>query len=167
MIDEMYSKVKDAQAYKDWSENHKDGYLAHVFVMLSKPDENVDWQFGFYTESDDLLTPFTLKSDGSVVSVPPDKIFKEPGSKVEELDISKAKLSLTEAMEKAAQTKEEKFPAILTDKNICILQHREGKTMWNVTLIGPHATTVNIKMDAESGELIHAEQINLFEKMQS
>lgn len=159
---EAFQKVISSDSYKKYKEDHPDSFLTNVFSMVQSAESDKEWQFGFYEPKDDMLTPFVVHTEGTVEPGKADKIFREPDSKVEVLELSDDLISIEDAVNKATEVGKERFPGIVPVKYICILQNKDN-AMWNITLIGSNISTANIRIDAKSGDVLHAAKVSLFE----
>ena len=159
-LKDKLSKLEDSKIYIDWKKENPDSYLAHIFRMLDKANENM-WQFGFYNK-DDTITTFIM--DGEKVNeVPEQEIFKKDKHKLEALDIANIKIGFTEATEKATQLQQEKYKQHPVMKTIIILQKLPEGQVFNVTFVTQTFNTLNIRIDSSSGELVKGKLTSLME----
>ncbi len=163
-IKDILEQVKKSHDFQSWRAEHKEEYLAHIFIMFDG-DNLMDKQVGYYSQSSNTMTSFTV-SDDSVTMIPEAEVFKKPdGNSVGKLDLDSVKIGFDEAVEKADGVLKDKYQTNAS-KKIYILQNIEEKDMWNVTLLTQDYSTINIRIDASTGELIKDEKVNLidFEK---
>ena len=76
--------------------------------------------------------------------------------------MEKIKLDYDDAIKKANEVKKEHYPHELTNKEIVVIQDlvEEGQ-VYNITFITAAFKTLNIKINAESGEVIGHNLANL------
>lgn len=148
-VKETIKKVEESKKFNDWKKN-KDFFLAHVFVTFDSGKK--DFEVGYYNKKDLSMACFRLEPEISLQIYP--EIFKKEETKIQELDIKKVKISLDNAVEKADNLQKEKYPAEASLKKIAILQHIEEGLLWNITYFTQTLKTLNIKIDAQKGNII-------------
>jgi len=160
MIVPVIEAVEKSDAFCKWQEAHPEGYLAHVFVFVENDVPN-GWQIG-YVEGENVV-PFLVNGD-DVAQGESSEVFKKPDSKIMKLDVDSIKLTVIEAVAKAREHQEEKFPREQGQKAICILQDLpEVGQVWNITFITMTMKTLNIKVDASTGDIKSAKLVSLFD----
>jgi len=158
MLEEIYSKIT----------NHKDfvkkGYFVHLFNHLSPSfDAQEVWQLGFYDHDTGIITTYKIEGDDLIVNE--GKPFRKDSGKINELILEDVKIELDKLREIVEDFQKKTYPGQNPIKIIAILQNIEGedKILWNLTLITQSFNTLNIKVDAVSGEVISSELINLMQ----
>jgi len=126
--------------------------------MIS-PEVKQEWQIGYYDPDADKITAFSVSDD--VVKNPDSEVFKKD-KKVLELEPSKVKITLDKTLEKAKKLQKTVYSQHTPVKKVVILQKLSLGQVWNVTYITQTFKTLNIKIDAESGEVIKHDLIELF-----
>ena len=85
-----------------------------------------------------------------------EEIFKKPDTEVKPIEIEKAKLLFEKILKKAEEFQKKKYPKELVSKTIAILQNLEQfGTVWNITFVMHSFRTLNMKINPESGEILH------------
>jgi len=144
---EALEKLHHSQEFKDW---HHNGYLVHGFIMIN--DGKIDfssWQIGYYDQKSDRITPFQVGEHIQVGAAA--EVFKEEKTIVE-LDVEKVKITAEQALEKAQKIKKEYGEQ--EDKILFVLQHLKGfGNVWNITFVTTRMNTINVKVDAETGNV--------------
>ncbi|MBR9699514.1 hypothetical protein GOV09_03615 [Candidatus Woesearchaeota archaeon] len=161
----MQVKDKLALLEKDklflgWRKDNHNSHLAHVFRMLDEANKNI-WQFGYYNE-DDTITTFILDND-EVKEIPEQKIFKKDKHKLPELEVSKIKVSLDDAVAKATELHGEKYKQHPIMKTIVILQTIEKKQLYNITFVTETFHTLNVRIDCVTGKVVKEKLASLME----
>ena len=105
-LKDKLSKLESSKIFTEWKKDNKDSYLAHIFRMLDKANENI-WQFGYYNK-DDTITTFIMDSE-EVSEVPEQEIFKKDKRKLKPLDLGKIKISFDDSIEVANKLHQEKY----------------------------------------------------------
>ena len=147
----LMTKLEEKEEFRKWKQNHNDSYLVHIFIMDSVNEIN-NYSIGYYNK-DDTITTFEIKGDD--ISIKSDEeIFKPDDEKVKELDISQAKLTYNQIMDIAEDFRIKNYKSEIPNKNISILQNLEQGIIWNITLITIGFNTLNIKIDANTGEVL-------------
>jgi len=158
---EAYNKLKNTSLFKEWKEKNPDCYLAHFYVVLGNDFSlKNDWEIGFYDVKEDRIFVFVV-GDG-VELKPQEDVFKKEG-KVEELELGKVKVELEKALDLFKEKKKEKYDSELLLNGFLILQKWEGKLMWNISFASKSMGILNIKIDAEKGEIISDQMVNFME----
>ncbi|HIH25612.1 MAG TPA: hypothetical protein HA226_02475 [Nanoarchaeota archaeon] len=154
----MHTKIReDYEKLIKSGEFNKEGYLCGFFLM-SEVDklENTDWQIDFYDEKKDTITSYVV---GEKIEVSENsKIFKEEGKTIEELKLEKLKVDIKDALRKCEiilKQHEEKETQV-----IIILQNDKG-IKWNISYVTQKFNLINIKIDAETGELVNQNIISM------
>ena len=73
---------------------------------------------------------------------------------IKELDAEKVRLEFDEALEKAKEFQKKEYRNEQILKEIFILQHIERGQVYNITFLLSSFKTLNIKIDAASGEIV-------------
>ena len=140
-----------SKEFREWKKNNKDSYLVHCFVLV-EGKEPVDWQIGYYDHSCQRITTFRI--EGKRISMnPPAEVFKEDESKIKEVILEKVKIELKDALDISQKFQKEHYKGDKPLKQIFILQHLKLGQVWNATFLTQAYKTLNIKIDASTGEL--------------
>jgi hypothetical protein len=133
----------------------KKEYLAHGFTTLDdKMDQSEPWNIGYYDKINDRITTFLVTED-VIDKRENEEIFKEPGSVVEKLDASKVRKDFSESIEIAKELQKKKYKSEVPTKTIVMVQNtKEYGVVWNITMITMQFNTLNIKVDAETGNVV-------------
>ena len=159
---ELIEKLEKSAEFKEFKAKNNGAYLTHLFVMLEK-GKDISFDVG-YCVKDEGMVSFTIDDNGGVIGVREEKeVFKKPGQSVLELDVNKVKLGLNQAVDNAILVQKEKYKQHRPSKTIVILQNIGGKQLWNITFVTETFKTLNIKIDADSGEMVSDDLIELFQ----
>ncbi len=82
---------------------------------------------------------------------------------MEELDIDKVRLSLRDAVKVAEELKNEEHGGETVTKKIVILQTLDGKELYNLTLVTTNFNIINVKVDANSGDVISSSKDSIMD----
>ena len=154
-------KLEESKDFREWRKKNKNTYLSYVFKIPQEMGTN-DWQIGFYDKKKDKITTFVI--GGSDISIrAEEEIFKKEDMKVNEIQINKVKLTFDTAIEKASQFQQKNFPKDNCIKTIAILQniHQFGN-IWNITYITESFNTLNMKINAENGNVLEHNLSSVF-----
>jgi len=152
--EETLNRLKKSQAFKQWiegSNGNAESYLAHCFVMYDGQKEN-EWQFGYYVPCRDRIVTFNVSREISVG--PESEIFKEGENALDKLEIGNVNIDARDAIDSARKLQEQKYPMDKPQKTILILQSIGGEPIYNITFVTAVFNTLNIKVNAKSGEVI-------------
>ena len=151
--------LKKSKEFKDWEKDSKKSYLADGFVMFDGNHnlKEIDWQIDFYSPQEDEMTSFIV-SGKSISLKEEQKLVKGKEEYVNELKLEGIKISLKEAIDKV----KEKYPQEIPDKIIIILQNIEVP-LWNITFLTSSFHILNVKINAESGDILEESLKPVFE----
>ena len=144
--------VKTVESSSDFKKLDSGYYLVHFFRMMDS-QKSEDCQLGYYNKKIDKIVVFEYDS-GNVKALAPEEAFKEKGD-ILALELDKITLSLDNALNKAQDVVKNNYPAHLLSKAIVLLQKLpEYGQLWNITVITHTFQVINIKINAETGEVI-------------
>ncbi|MBI4143444.1 hypothetical protein HY487_01015 [Candidatus Woesearchaeota archaeon] len=145
-------KLEQSKDFRKWRDEHKYTYFSYAFkIPQEMPNE---WQLGFYDKKKDKITTFVI-SDEEVKIRPEEEIFKKEETKVSEIELDKIRLTFDNAISKANEFQQEKYPKDKSIKTIAILQNIEKLgNVWNITYITESFNTLNMKISASSGKVL-------------
>lgn len=158
-IKQSVKELEENDRFQAWKEECKEAYLSHCMQTLN---EDHALYIGYYNPKNDKITTFLI-SPSALSKESTEDVFKEPGKTVEKLDIDKVEINSKEATEYAKVIAKEKYPRDLPSKNILILQTINNKQMFNITFLTLAMSTINIKIDAKTKELISHKKTSLME----
>ena len=156
IITDLIKKVEESKPYNDWSKNNS-GKLAHIFFIEGGLEA---FDIGYYLEKEDKIASFEISGDRVIFKGSSDP-FKEPNKKIKSLNIEKVKIDYENALKTASELQKEKYKTEIPFKQITILQNIDEGQVWNFTFITQAFKTLNIKIDAKTGEIVKDELINL------
>jgi hypothetical protein len=159
---DLLKQVQEMNEFKQWKEKNPHFYLAHGFIELNKDFEAViPWQIGYYNPNSDKIITLKL-ADGKLDISGEDEIFKKPEAKVPKLDIDKAKLNFSQIIDIVKEFKEKEYKSEIVGKSIVILQKLEdSEEIWNFTMITANMNTLNVWVDASTGEVVKHKLVSL------
>jgi len=146
--------------FTEWHEKNKAYFLAHAFVMLDEPNKGI-WQIGFYNSEKERMVTFIVSPD-SVQHTEDQEVLKKEGD-IKPLVVEEIKFSIEEALQKAKQCLEENYKAQTVTKQFFIIQNAEGHHLFNITYVTRALQTINIKIDAGTGEIFKHSSASLAE----
>jgi hypothetical protein len=152
-IKELVKRLNGSKPYKSWASQNPGFYLVHLLYMSKHAP-----QAGYYNEESDRIVTFEVGE--SIEPSPTTEAFKEQRT-IEGLDIDGVKIDRAEAVGKAEKVKGEKNPKEILDSEILILQKVKGQTMYNITYFTKAFRTLNVKIDAATGEILSHDLANL------
>lgn len=148
---EALEKLENSDKFNEWKKENKDYYLVHGFTMLgSYKEDPMNWQIGYYNEKEDKIVPMEVSGDISIGE--PQQAFKQKKS-IKELDVKKVKMTARKALDYSEKARLEKYAKETPMKIFLIVQNLDIGEMWNVTMATQSLNTLNIKVDAETGEV--------------
>ena len=149
------AKVEQSETFKEWKSGTPKAFLSSLFVLID--GQRKDWQAAFYDPDSEHTTAFII--DDPVSLIPPSPTFKEPGTAVQALNISKVTVDLPECLAVVAERQRKEFPAAMPSKIIAILQHLPIGQVYNVTYVTTMFSTLNMKGNAATKDIFEAKLI--------
>lgn len=152
---EVLKKLEAAKEYLAWKKEHPKCVLAHLFVMFDEVNKD-EVQIGFYDADAKRITTFTLSQlpSQNTVAVIPEQEILESEEGIAEFAPSEAKIDFESAIKISNNCKEKNYPKEMLLKLFFILQQREGKLIYNVTYFTRTFNTINVRIDALTGEIL-------------
>lgn len=147
----VHSVVQDLETSEEfiaWRAKDKDSFLVHLFMVVDK--EHIQWHVG-YCDKKDRITTFDIEE--KIKMHPREQAFKKPGSTIKKLDLATVKIDIADLLDRMHRIQQEKYPAELPVRKIIILQHIDEGQVYNVTYVTAGLKTLNIKVDAATGEI--------------
>ncbi len=153
-LDLSLEKLKKSKEFKEGISENKNAFFSYAFKMI-EDNKDAPWQLGFYNKSTDKVLTFIV-DDNFIQMQQEEEIFKKPDMEVKPIEIEKAKLMFEKILKKAEEFQKKKYPKELVSKTIAILQNLEQfGTVWNITFVMHSFRTLNMKINPESGEILH------------
>ncbi len=118
--------------------------------LVSCFHQNNEWRVDYYSKEKHKI--YTYHKKNGEIKVMEDEIFQKESKVLEELKIENVKIGYEEVVEMVKVGKQ---------KLITILQVVNGKIVWNVTALTPTLELYNLKVDAESGEVLSESKENV------
>ncbi|MBT6041679.1 hypothetical protein HOH15_07125 [Candidatus Woesearchaeota archaeon] len=145
--EETIKKVEESNEFKEFKKQHPNAYLIHVFMM-----DAANTQVGYYLKENKHIITFEISDAG--IRAEEAKPFQKEEHDIVALDLDKIKVDFDEAKEIAVKTKEENYKGEIINKSILILQNISEGQIYNVTFITASFKTLNIKINAETKQII-------------
>ena len=156
-------KLESSDEYAAWKASHDDAYLTHVFAMLE--DESILWQVGYFDTADNLIYSFEVADEIRLND--PEPPFGPEGTVVEKIDLEDVKVPFADALEIVSGLQHKKYAAHKPLKKIIILQViKDFGLVYNVTYVTETFKTLNIKIDANSGNVVEDKLVEIFKMSQ-
>jgi hypothetical protein len=160
-IKKTITELENSEKFKEWKKENPECFLAHMFKMTDEPNQGI-WQLGYYNEKEGKITTFVIESEEIKISLP-SEIFKKPEDKIESLNLDKIMIDWMTALEDAVEFQEKNYPKEKAVKSFFIIQNLNKETIYNITFVTQTFKTLNLKLDANTGEIIDHKLISLFE----
>jgi len=149
---EIMEQLAKTDEFNGWKAQNEKDILAHVFC------EKDNSQVGYYNHEKQTMTTFILTDPVQVI---PDQEVLRGDSDIASLDVDTITITAEQAKEIAQKTLEEEYGKPDTMKELIILQNLEGKNMYNITYFTRSLRTVNVKVSAEDGVVVHHSKASL------
>lgn len=125
----------------------KDLYLCSCFAI----DDT--WQVDFYSKKAKAITSFVVNNKKAEILNENSKIFQKENVDLEELNLEEVKIDLPEAQKILETAKQQLCPGDKIARTITILQ-KIKVPIWNLTYLTNNFNVLNIKINAENGNII-------------
>lgn len=139
-IKELLQELEESKIFKNFKEKNQLAYNSSI----SKIQDVL--QIDYYDPNTDKITSFTKKNN-EIISQE-SEVFRKEKIKIPELKLDKIKITL-KAIEDIIAMKYQEIPT----KKIFILQQKESP-IWNITYLTQSLNILNMKMNAETGQII-------------
>ena len=147
-------RLKQSKEFSSLGEKIEGIYFSYAMTILEN-NKSTPWRLGFYHKSTDKMMTFIVDED-EIKMEKEEEIFKKPGMEVKKVDIEKIKIPYDEILKKAEELRKNRHPPELARKTIVILQNLgEFGNIWNITYVTHSFKTLNIKINAENGKILH------------
>lgn len=153
-IFKRYEELKNNTDYKKFKRDNEDYYLVHIVIQ----EEQEDAEFGFYNPKTNKIVVFNTNP---IKKGEEDDAFNE-GKTITKLDLNKVKVNYEDAINEINKIQKENYPTEQVKKKIIILQNLE-KEVWNVTLITTTLNVINIRINAETKEIVRKDKTSLMD----
>lgn len=161
-VKEAIGKLRKNDKFRQWHEKNKKADLVHAFMML-EPGKETGCDIGFYDPDKKLMTSFLVDKDVDDVEITESKeIFTKDTQQIKPLEEERLKINFDKALEKATALQQEKYKAHAPVKEVVILQNLNTGQVWNITFITKNFQTLNMKVDAETGEMLEDKLHEIF-----
>jgi len=152
MIQNTIEILEGSKKFIEFKKENKDAYLVHVFFLLDEINKDIV-QIGYFNKATNKITTFIVEKN-SITRNPEADVLKEQETVIKEIDISRVKIELENAIKIADKIHDKKYSKIGVFKKIAILQHLPIGQVWNVTYVLADLKTLNIKIDSENGRVL-------------
>lgn len=157
---EILKTLQKEPTYSSWQKKNSAAFLSHFFATI-RSDLSIKekWEIGFFNPKTGKIITFSIEQQGFSLKGE-DDVFKQETTIVEQLHPDKIKVSLEQAHVTWVQN-QDKFAAEKLGDGFVILQTLDGKTTWNFTLITKSLKFANLKIDAETGNVLNSGLISV------
>jgi hypothetical protein len=152
-LKDVLSALSGSDAFKEWRAKHANAFLAHAFVMLDEANKG-SWQIGYFDEAANTMTTFVVQ--GASIEVIPDQEVLKADQRIAELKPADVKLPVAEALAEAQKVRMQNYPKEIPAKQFFIIQSlAEHGAVFNMTFFTMGFKTINIKLSASDGKVLH------------
>lgn len=146
-------KLFESPDFKNWKKDNTNDYLSTGFIVIEK-DQDYPWMIGFYNPKTEKISSFVV-SEKECYFEKIDEVFKKPEDKVIKLNTDKIKIDVEDLLEIIDNFRKEKYNHESVVKTILIVQNlSEYGNIWNITLVTQSFNAINMKVNAETGEIL-------------
>lgn len=160
-VQEIYQKIKASPEYAEWNKENPKAYLVH-FLYTSREEDT--WQVGFYEKDKKEMTSFEMNEGTLIVRKEKDIFRKDDNDPILPLIVEDVKNQLDEVAEQATTTMKQNYKNELPMQGLYILQNlKDFGIVWNATIFTKSFKTMNVKINAATGEVKSHELAKLFD----
>lgn len=150
-VNDVLKELHAGKEYKAWKKEHAESYLAHAFMLLD--DANKDtWQIGYYNP-DNTMTTFVVTP--KIIEVIPDQEILRSENVILELQPKEVTLAYEAALKLATEFRVLQHPREVPLKTFFIIQQLESGAVYNITFFFQSMRTLNLKLAAADGKVLH------------
>jgi predicted nucleic-acid-binding protein len=151
-INSIYKKLIESDEYKQSTKSVNYLYLA--FALFEEKQSSLN--FIFFQKAGLISRIFVV--DNGIKAGKEEILEKEP----EILDIKKVKIELKDALETAEKVKGESKKKDIFLRTMAILETNNKKPRWNITFFSMSFNTLNVRIDAATGDILEQSYEPLF-----
>ncbi len=131
--------------------------------MMIEPGKDTGCDIGFYDFDKKLMTSFLIDKAVSSVEITESKeIFTKDTQQIKPIEEDRLKVNFDKALETASALQQDKYKMHVPIKEVVILQNLDIGQVWNITFITKTFQTLNMKIDAETGDVLEDKLHQIF-----
>ncbi|HYD03633.1 MAG TPA: hypothetical protein VEC16_05020 [Alphaproteobacteria bacterium] len=155
------SKVESSPKFSSFIKSNPHYYLVHIFSVKDE-NPNTVWQVGYYSKDTDKIIVFEDNDAlAEIIVHEPEEALKEENY-IKQLELDSLVVSLSEAINICQETIKQNYPKEIPSKHIFLLQNLpEFGQVWNITIVTLAFSVINVKIDAQSGNILKHTRENL------
>lgn len=143
--------VHETKEFKEFKKKSPNSYLCAGFLLIETLD-NTPWQMDYYCPDRKIMATIILKGKEAELKETDQISLSKEG--VTELNLEKVDYDFEDALKVIDKLLNEKYQGHKANKIITVLQNMKGNETWNITYLTNQFHVLNVKINAESGELI-------------
>ncbi len=143
--------VQKTKEFKEFKKNSPNAYLCAGFLLIESLN-NAEWQMDYYCPDRKVMATVVLEDKKSSVKES-NQISLTPEG-VTELNLEKVDYDFEDALKVIDGLLTEKYAGHKANKIITVLQNVKGSETWNITYLTNQFHVLNVKINAETGDLI-------------
>src|SRR3989344_1168219 len=146
--------LTETQSFQEWKLSHPESYLSHFFCQINSEIKigGVE-EIGYFNPASQKITVFIALEEQEFKLKDEEEVFKKESSEVEKLDLSQAKINFEEASRICLDRLPKFFPQEERGDGFVVLQTLNRKALWNFTFISKKLKFLNLKINAENGQI--------------
>lgn len=152
-LQDLSKSLTSSQLFQDWLKLHPQAYLSHFFTSLTLQfKQKSSWEIGYYNPSNNKISIF-LPTKQNFMFKQEDDIFQKEINPLEELNLTKVKISLSQICIKMQKNLSQMFPQEILGDGFVVVQTFNGKTQWNFSFVTKSLKFANLRVSADSGQV--------------
>ena len=149
-LKEEVGTLQKSKNFKNFKKTSPNSYLCAGFMIIEDL-KKIPWQIDYYCPDKDAITTFSVGED--IQQKETSKITKS-GDPIKELNLENIDVDFEHALKIIDELLKTKYPDEKANKIITVLQHMKEAEVWNVTYITQKFNILNIRINAENGEIL-------------
>lgn len=139
------SKLQSSEIFRDYQKKNPSSYLTNSLYLN-------EWQINYFSPKTNVITSFTINSKIKK------KTLEAKNQKFPALNQNKIHVDIEKALSKSADELS-KHDGI----TIIIIQVENSVPVWNISIPTPSLKVINVKISAESGEILEKSEKSIIE----
>lgn len=162
---DLLSNLHQTTVFKNWKKKHSEAFLSHFFCPITKDFQAKSyWDIGYFNPQDEKIAIFSHQGKNNFIIKPEEEVFKKENTKVEVLEMDKVKFSFEESVNLLKEKIPTLFPNEHPGDGFIILQSFSDDLLWNFTFMSLSMKFLNVKINAETGEINSHQIVNVIQK---
>ncbi len=149
-LKEEVTELHTSKEFKTFKKKSPNSYLCAGFMIIEQL-KKVPWQIDYYCPDKKTITTFSV---GKKVEAKETNKISASGDPIKELNLENIDVDFEHALKIIDSLLTKKYPDEKASKVITVLQHMKEAEVWNITYITQRFNILNVRINAEDGQII-------------